>query len=321
MRKFKFEHLFILIYIIAGSLWILFSDILLSSFVSDPLLLTRFQTFKGWFYVAATAFLFYFILKSHLIRLRGAESKAVESDMLKTAFLQNISHEIRTPMNSIIGFSDLILNENLSEAKRSEYLRTINISSLQLLNVVNSILDISMIETGNMIVTERRAELNKTLDELYTFFRPLIKNEITFTLEKGLTDEHALIYTDEPKIRKVMSSLINNAVKFTEKGHITFGYTLKKDMLEFFVEDSGPGIPEDFRNNIFSRFQKAEMGNSRVYEGIGLGLAICKGSIELLDGKMWVESKAGKGSTFYFTIPYKPFVDEPELVEERMSTF
>ena len=310
MPKTRFEYKFTAIYIILGGAWIIFSDELLVSFIKDPALLTTFQTYKGWFYVLITSLLFYYILKGHIGKLRAAENKARESDLLKTAFLRNISHEIRTPMNSIIGFSSLLKENNLSEAKKVEYLQIINNSSHQLLNIVNEILDISLIETGNIIVLEKKVNMNMLVDEIDEYFRPLKKKNIVMKNIKGLNDERSNVITDEMKIRKVLSNMIDNALKFTEKGFISFGYVVEQKELLFFVEDTGIGIPEQFRQYLFTRFQKAEYDPSVLYEGLGLGLSICKGYIELLKGRIWVESSPGKGSKFCFTVPFKPVTDD-----------
>ena len=184
MKKLKFEYRITAGYIIVGGLWIIFSDRLLNYFINDPESLTRIQTYKGWFYVVITAVLFYYLLKSHLIKIRNAEQKAIESDSLKTAFLQNISHEIRTPMNCIIGFSQLLKDETISETEKTEYLEMIAKGSDQLLNIVNEVLDISLIDTGNTSINKQRVQLNNLLEELYLLFKPLIKNEIAFSLMK-----------------------------------------------------------------------------------------------------------------------------------------
>ena len=149
MQKLKFEYRIIAGYVIIGGIWIVFSDKLLNYLIREPDMLTRIQTLKGWFYVLITAVLFYSLLKSHLVKLRKAEQKAINSDRLKTVFLQNISHEIRTPMNSIVGFSELLKDKNISDIEKAEYLELIGKSSEQLLNIVNEVLDISLIETGN----------------------------------------------------------------------------------------------------------------------------------------------------------------------------
>ena len=316
MRKLKFEYRIIAGYVIVGGLWIVFSDTLLSYFIREPDMLTRLQTFKGWFYVLITAILFYFLLKSHLVKIRNAEQKAIESDRLKTAFLQNISHEIRTPMNSIVGFSELLKDKNLSESEKDQYLEMISKSSDQLLNIVNEVLDISLIETGNLSVNLKRVQLNNLMKEIYLSYKHLINKEISLTMSTGLSDSLSLILTDVIKIRQVISNLLNNAVKFTDKGHIGFGYTLEDNELQFFIEDTGIGIPVDFHDKVFERFLKVGIDDQRLYEGVGLGLAICKGNIDLLKGRIWMESEPGKGSKFFFTIPYKPiYEEEPAMLK------
>jgi signal transduction histidine kinase/ActR/RegA family two-component response regulator len=313
MQKLKFEYRIFAGYIIIGGIWIVFSDKLLNYFIREPDMLTRIQTFKGWFYVLITAVLFYSLLKSHLVKLRKAEQKAKESDRLKTTFLQNISHEIRTPMNSIVGFSELLKDKNISDIEKAEYLELIGKSSEQLLNIVNEVLDISLIETGNISVAKKRVNLNHLIDEIYLLYEPLIKNDISLSSVKGLSDPLSLIVTDAYKVRQTLNNLINNAIKFTDYGQIKFGYNLVDNELEFFVEDTGIGINPDFHYEIFDRFHKVGPENIKIYEGVGLGLAICKGNIDLLKGRIWLESEAGKGSKFFFTIPYEPLWEDETI--------
>lgn len=310
MRKIKFEYRITAAYLIIGGIWIVFSDKLLNFFISDAHLLTEVQTYKGGFYVIITAVLFYSFLQKHLVKIRLAEQKAIQSDRLKTAFLQNISHEIRTPMNGIIGFSGLMADEDLSEEQRSQYLEMIVGSSNRLLKIVNEVLDISMIETGNISAREEAVNLNELLDEVYYSHQTVIRNEISFTFKKGLADTSAIILTDETKIRQILDNLLDNAIKFTTKGLIKFGYILNNNELEFFVEDTGIGIPPELHDNIFDRFHKAEKDTTSFYDGLGLGLSICKGNLELLKGKIWVESAPNMGSSFYFSIPYKPVIEK-----------
>lgn len=306
MRKIKFEYKITAAYAVIGGVWILFSDKLLLYFIKDTYVLTQLQTYKGWFYVIITALLLYSFLKKHLAKIRKAEMKAKESDKLKTAFLQNISHEIRTPMNGIIGFSGLLTNEDLTEEQKKKYLEMITSNSNQLLIIVNEILDISLIESGTIVARESRVHLNEFLDELYNAFKSSVNNEITLFLSKGLEDDLSIVFTDEAKIRQVLNNLITNAVKFTTRGHIRFGYSLKNKELEFFVEDTGIGIAPALHRQIFEPFRKAETEISKLYQGVGLGLAICKGNVNLLNGKIWLNSELNKGSVFFFTIPYKP---------------
>jgi CheY-like chemotaxis protein/two-component sensor histidine kinase len=259
-------------------------------------------------------------LKSHLVKLRHAEQKAIDSDRLKTAFLQNISHEIRTPMNSIVGFSELLKDKNTSDIEKTEYLDLIGKSSDQLLNIVNEVLDISLIETGNISVAKNRVNLNNLIDEIYLLYEPLIKDDISFSSVKGLADPLSLILTDAIKVRQTLNNLLNNAIKFTDYGHIKFGYNLVNDELEFIVEDSGIGINPDFHRDIFDRFRKVGPENIKIYEGVGLGLAICKGNIDLLKGRIWLESEAGTGSKFFFAIPYEPVWEEETVTIKKKES-
>lgn len=310
MQKIKFEYRILAGYIIVGGLWIIFSDKLLNYFIKDSDLLTKIQTLKGWFYVIITGALFYLVLKSHLIKIRHAEQKAIDSDRLKTSFLQNISHEIRTPMNSIVGFSELVKDQQTTEPEKMQYLDMISKSSDQLLNIVNEVLDISLIETGNISVNKKKVNINSLMDEIYLSFKPLINSNIAFSVNKGLSDPLSIILTDVIKLRQVLNNLLANAIKFTEKGQIRIGYSLVNNDLEFFVEDTGIGIANDFHEKIFDRFNKVSTDGIRLFEGVGLGLAICKGNITLLNGKIWLKSEPGSGSSFFFTIPYEQVVEE-----------
>jgi len=317
MHKFKFEYRIIAGYIIVGCIWIIFSDKVLNYFIREQDLLTRLQTYKGWFYVLITAVLFYALLKSHLVKLRNAERKAIDSDRLKTAFLQNISHEIRTPMNSIVGFSQLLQDKTITETDKDEYLEMISKSSDQLLNIVNEVLDISLIETGNISINKKRVHLNSLLDVIYQSHKSQIKKNIEFFLTKGLSDPLSTILTDEIKVAQILNNLINNAIKFTDNGHIKFGYSLINKELEFFIEDTGIGIDSEFHDKIFERFLKVDKDNLRLYDGVGLGLAICKGNVDLLKGRIWMESKPANGSSFFFTIPYEPIVEEVSIEKNK----
>jgi len=317
MHKFKFEYRIIAGYIIVGGIWIIFSDKVLNYFIKEPDLLTRLQTYKGWFYVLITAVLFYALLKSHLVKIRNAEQKAIDSDRLKTAFLQNISHEIRTPMNSIVGFSQLLQDKTITESDKNEYLGMITKSSDQLLNIVNEVLDISLIETGNISINKKRVRLNSLLDEIYQSHKSQIKKNIEFSLTKGLPDQLSTILTDEIKVAQILNNLINNAIKFTDNGHIKFGYSLVNKEVEFFIEDTGIGIDNEFHDKIFERFLKVDKDNERLYDGVGLGLAICKGNVDLLKGRIWLESKPGNGSSFFFTIPYEQIAEEVPVEKSK----
>ena len=305
MPKLKFEIKITAIYLITGSLWIIFSDRFVSHLTSDIYILSELQTYKGWFYVTITAILFYLLLKRHLLKLRKAEQEAKESDRVKTAFLQNISHEIRTPMNGIIGFTELLSSDNVSEEQKMEYIKIIIKSSNQLLSIVDDVLAMSLLETGNIKANENHVSLNVMMDELYYLFKPLIGDKVVLELNKGLSDNLSAIVTDKVKLTQIIYNLLNNANKFTSSGYIHFGYELKDKILEFYVEDTGIGIDHEEHNTIFQRFFKSRKNSTILYDGVGLGLAICKGNVEVLGGKIWLKSELNSGSTFYFTIPYK----------------
>ncbi len=317
MRNIKFEYKITAVYLILGGLWILFSDNLLYLLFNDREALTQMQTYKGWFYVVITALLLYSLLKKHLVKLRSAEQKAVENDRLKTAFMQNISHEIRTPMNGIIGFAGLLKSETLSEEQKSQYLDIIIKSSEQLLTIVNAVLDMSLIESGTLSTLKSNVNLNEIMDDVYQANISQINRGITFSIRKGLKDKESNITTDNIKIRQVLQNLLSNAIKFTEQGSIELGYSLKGNELEFYIKDTGIGIDSDMHNEIFNRFFQTEKGIEKLYEGVGLGLAICKGNIDLLKGRIWLESEPGKGSTFFFTIPYIPTTNEDENIDKK----
>jgi signal transduction histidine kinase len=320
MQKIKFEYKITAIYLVLGCLWILFSDKILLLLIDESHLLTKLQTYKGWFYVLVTGILFYFFLKKHLVKIRNAEQKAIENDRLKTAFIQNISHEIRTPMNGIIGFAELLDDDNISSLQKKQYLEIITKSSAQLLTIVNEILDISLIDSGSIMVHENEVSINKMLDEVYVSNSSLFKKEVAVTLHKGLNDRESRVSTDTVKVIQVLNNLLSNATKYTDTGFISFGYSLNGNELEFFVSDSGIGIDEEIQTRIFERFYQAEKANTKLYPGIGLGLAICKGNIDLLKGRIWLKSRPYRGSDFFFTIPYKPVNARETVHREKNET-
>jgi PAS domain S-box-containing protein len=239
--------------------------------------------------------------------LISAKLKAEESDRLKTAFLHNVSHEIRTPMNAIIGFSSLLNEQDLKESDRQQYIEIIFQSSNQLLSIINDIVDVANIESGQVKVNIKRTDLNlslRNLDEQFSFSEKQYK--VPINLSTGLPDEKAVIFTDSTKLIQIISNLINNSIKFTRQGNIDFGYTLKEDNLEFFVKDTGIGIPQESISRIFDRFYQVDKTVSRQFGGTGLGLSICKAYVQLLGGNIDVTSAPEKGTSFIFTIPYSP---------------
>jgi PAS domain S-box-containing protein len=245
--------------------------------------------------------------KNSEAELIAAKEKAEESDRLKTAFLHNVSHEIRTPMNAIIGFSALLNEPDITEADRRQFIDIIFQSGSQLLSIINDIVDIANIESGQVKVNIREMNLNfslRSLDEQFSYKEK--SDVISINLKTGLPDNKAMIMTDSTKLIQILSNLINNATKFTKEGRIDFGYTLKGDELEFYVKDTGIGIPPEHHDKIFERFFQVDNLISRKFGGTGLGLSICKAYVEILGGRIWLISQPGEGSDFRFTIPYKP---------------
>jgi hypothetical protein len=234
-----------------------------------------------------------------------AKERAEESENLKSAFLANMSHEIRTPMNGIIGFSDLLKTPNLSGEKQQKYLEIIEKSGARMLNIINDIVEISKIESGLMKVYIKETAINDQINNIYNFFKPEAeaKGIQFFIKETSTIKKQAIINTDPEKIYAILSNLVKNAFKYTEKGTIEVGYDNNEECLEFYIKDTGMGIPKDRQKAIFERFIQADISDKMAMQGAGLGLSIAKAYVELLGGKIWVDSEIGKGSTFYFTIP------------------
>ena len=254
--------------------------------------------------------------------LKEARDRAEQSDRLKTSFLANMSHEIRTPMNGIIGFANLMRDPGLEEDKKDLFLKHIDQSSNQLLHIIDDIIDISKIESGQLKISNKPVRINLVLDEIYSSFFHRIRGDapgqklVDFRLKKGDDSNDFTLVTDDFRLRQVFNNLIGNAIKFTREGHITFGYNLKDHRhVEFFVSDSGIGIPHNKTRIIFDRFGQVNPEHTLQPAGTGLGLPISKSLINLMGGEMWVESEVNKGSTFYFTLPLvvEGPVEEPRI--------
>lgn len=243
--------------------------------------------------------------KRMLQDLIKAKEKAEESDRLKSAFLTNISHEIRTPMNGILGFTDLLKEPNLKGEVKQEYISYIEESGARMLNIINDIIVISKIETELINVSVSETNVNEQVECIYSRFRSEVEqNNIRFSFKNTLPAKESIVKTDREKVNAIITNLVKNAIKFTKTGSIEFGYEKKGGQLEFFVKDTGVGIQKEQMRIIFERFRQGNESLSRSYEGAGLGLSISKAYVEMLEGKIWVESEEGKGSTFFFTIPY-----------------
>ncbi len=241
--------------------------------------------------------------------VQHAKIRAEEADILKSNFLANMSHEIRTPMNGILGFAQLLKNEE-SPDKRERYIDIIYHNGMMLVNLIDDIIDLSKIDAGQLTVNPADCNLDNLMFEVYTFF-----NEIKFKQEKehinirllNLNDDESnVLYTDSQRLRQVLVNLIGNALKFTERGSVEFGYIIneEKSNIEFFVRDTGIGIPKDKQDIIFDRFRQVQEGSTRKYGGTGIGLYITKHIVELLGGNIWFESEMGEGTSFHFTLPY-----------------
>jgi len=235
-----------------------------------------------------------------------AKVKAEEGDRLKTAFLSNISHEIRTPINAIVGFSYVLNDPELENEKREYFTDIIVQSSNHLLAIINDLVSISTIETGQEKTHESGVNLNSICKLVYEEFSSKARcQNVELSIKTELPDTDAVIITDDTKLLQILNNLVGNALKFTMKGHVEFGYTLKKGLLEFSVSDTGIGIPAEMHKEIFDRFRQIDDSNLHHYGGSGLGLSISKAYVELLGGKIWVNSEPGKGSVFSFNLPYK----------------
>jgi len=235
-----------------------------------------------------------------------AKNKAEESDRLKSAFLANMSHEVRTPLNSIIGFSELLADPDFDQEQKSEFTKSIINSGNNLLVIISDILDISKMESGEITIRNKQINAQDFILNVAEKFSSQIeakKLELKLTIPDN--DEETVVFADVERLRQIFNNLIGNAFKFTSNGSIEIGYQPKGEMVEFYVKDSGIGIPAEYHNTIFERFRQVEDAKTRTYGGNGLGLPISKNLVELMGGKMWVESEPDIGSTFYFTLPSK----------------
>lgn len=257
------------------------------------------------------------LMKTAEYQLIKAKEKAEESDRLKTAFLHNISHEIRTPMNAIVGFTALLDDQELQAEIRRQYIDIINQSSNQLLSIITDIVDISNIETGQTRVTIHQVNINTMIRNLYEQYSiRAVQQGLTINFNLSLNYDEALLDTDGTKLFQILSNLLNNSLKFTIKGKIEFGYSLKNGWVEFMVSDTGIGISKDKQARIFERFYQVDNSTARQFSGTGLGLSICRAYAELLGGSIRVESEPGEGSTFYLTLPDK-FRTKDNILKER----
>jgi signal transduction histidine kinase len=250
-------------------------------------------------------------VEERTIDLKIAKEKAEESDRLKSAFLANISHEIRTPVNGIQGFLQILSSDDLTPECRQQYIDIIDNSSAQLVRLIDDIIDISKIEAKQMVINPVPVPLNDLMKELQMFFDNYLqtnnKNNVMLVLDNSSFIDNCVALVDPDRLRQVLYILLDNAIKFTKKGFVRFGYRqTSPEQLEFVVKDTGIGLAPDLHQVIFERFRQAELTNSRLYGGTGLGLNIAGSLVQMMGGDMRVESTEGNGASFYFTILYLP---------------
>jgi signal transduction histidine kinase len=248
-------------------------------------------------------------LKTYEKELESAKERAVESDRLKTAFLGNMSHEIRTPLNGIMGFSQLLNENELSKNEIKSYLEIIKTCGDQLIHIIDDVLDISLIESNQLKIYPEEFELKSFMHGIMEFFetykKTVDKAHILLVNEMKIEDEQCMIVTDPFRLKQVISNLIRNSLKFTHQGQIRIVVYTKDQFLHFYVEDTGIGIDPAKKDILFERFRQGEETLSRKYGGTGLGLSISKGIIEKLGGDIWIDTTYKKGLRISFAIPYK----------------
>ncbi len=259
-----------------------------------------------------------------------AKEKAEESDRLKSAFLSNMSHEIRTPMNAILGFSGLLSDPGSTEEEKAEYIDIIKERGKDLMRIISDIIDVAKIESGQLKINIKDCKINRLLEDIYTVFNQIKqkqeKHHVELLTSLEISDPEFTILTDPQRLRQVITNLVENALKFTEKGVIEFGYTIKEDFgigksIEFFIQDSGIGIPEEMHKMIFERFRQVDDSHTRKYGGTGLGLTICKNLTHLMGGELSLQSEVGKGTRFTITLPMwtiSPTKEDP--VQDKAKT-
>ena len=250
------------------------------------------------------------------LELIKAKEKAEAGDRLKTAFMNNISHEIRTPLNGILGFSEFIVQPGLQQEEKELYLKILNESSDRLLNTITNYMDISLIVSGNIVAISKLVDLSFLIDKIYEKFHPkTIAKNLEF-IKQLPSDIKTPLKCDEGLLDKAISHLLDNAIKFTMKGSITIGYNFTNSVFEVFVKDTGPGIDPQSQSSIFHIFMQEDIDDTRGYEGSGLGLSIANGLVELMGGKIRLESEKSIGSSFYITL-----LQENGALSETESTY
>ena len=248
-------------------------------------------------------------------KLIAALNKATESDRLKSAFLANMSHEIRTPMNGILGFAGLLKEPDLTGEEQQEYIKVIEKSGARMLNIISEIIDISKIESGQIEVIYKDTNINKLIENTYNLLKLDADDKgIKLSFKNSLATNETILKTDNEKLYSILTNLVKNAIKYTDKGSVEFGFEEAGRFIKFYVKDTGIGIPSEKQEAIFERFIQTDIVDIQARQGAGLGLSIAKAFVELLGGKIGVESEKGKGSLFYFTLPIDQAPKQPHGV-------
>jgi len=249
-----------------------------------------------------------FVIHGTLKSYFNEKYKAGEVERLKSAFLLNISHEIRTPLNAILGFSNLISQPVTTKKERQLYSKFVSDACANMVNLVEEIIDIAKIESKQVNVHKVRLNVTELLWEIFNNFRQSsairLEKNINFKINDQAVSNNVFIDSDPAMVKRILLNLVDNSIKFTQSGFIEVGYNVRPSDILFYVKDSGIGIPEEKQKMVFDSFQKVASCNDKLYNGIGLGLTLCKRLLELLNGKIWVNSEVNKGSTFFFTVPF-----------------
>ncbi|HSH52606.1 MAG TPA: ATP-binding protein, partial [Bacteroidales bacterium] len=260
--------------------------------------------------------------KQTLENLKIAKEKAEDADRLKSNFLANMSHEIRTPINTIRGFSQMLSLDNLHKNKRSAYIKQIETGCDTLTHLIDDIINFAKIESGEIKIEHEIFNPHPVLEFLYDHYTnqliKLKKEGIHFFYANENIENNLTIYSDPVRLKQILSVLIDNAIKFTEKGRIEFGFTHPSDKeIQFYVKDTGIGLDDKYQDIIFERFRQIDEGATKKYDGAGIGLSIAQKLTQLLNGKIWVESTLGKGSTFYVKLPFIKDNKEQTFVDPK----
>lgn len=260
------------------------------------------------------------MLNSQIMReLEDQKKKAEESEKMKSAFLANMSHEIRTPMNGILGFTELLKSQEYSKEEQLQFISVIQQSGFRMLSTINNIIDVSKLESGAEKMKISEVNITEILNELLVFFTPEANSKrLKLDIRQLGTEPTDHFFTDEYKLNSILTNLIKNALKFTNKGFIKVEYSITENEANFTITDTGIGIPKDKQDTIFGEFIQANASNSSGFEGSGLGLSITKGYVELLNGEIKLESETNKGTSLYVRIPNSA---KQAALEDEISGF